>query len=409
MRAVEAKQDKRYPHSHTCRDSSPLSFKRGQLLHPWHLNKGIYLTMGCRSSAPLDVVDPDDLLVLGGERTTTSSLDVLTLADLAAFEDRRRYIRHHRGRRTQDERMADIAALQQSLSAMEDFFQQLVGQTTGFFMEAMDPNNAQLGAGPPPASDAAIASLVCSPLTANELALLHSKMCSVCCEALEVKQLVSRLPCGHVYHPQCVEPWLQKHCTCPSCRYELPTDDDDFEEGRMERMKSRKVPLDTCAHEGDDSSSHSSESQPVTTWDDSNSWGEEGVHLMDGFQGWYEDFREQDGGEEMWVESGVRSRERTQAGWMIRLIDEEVENRATSTLSTARERLNSGDVREVDSQPDDGEPTPKASNVSQRKGRFGEASTGGMVSAVEEDECTKPANLAEVSSVAQEMVSVNVE
>jgi len=321
--------------------------------------------MGCRSSAPLDVVDAREEFMFGtaGDRPRAASIEVLTLADLAALEDRRRLSqRGRRNHRNHDEHMSDIAALQQSLSIMETFFENLVGQTTGFYMEAMDPNNAQ-GSGPPPASDAAIASLIKSPLTEKERSLMHNKMCSVCCEAFVVNDLVSRLPCGHVYHPQCVEPWLNRHCTCPACRYELPTDDDDFEEGRMERMKSRKLLV--C--EDCDASSHSSESRPDVTWEDSStmSWG------------WYEDYREDEAEE---IES---------APWIYQLIDEEMEDRPTFTLPAAMGRFNSGDVREENL--DDGEPTPKASNESHNKKRFDgheDDCIEEMVNATEEEECT---------------------
>lgn len=41
-------------------------------------------------------------------------------------------------------------------------------------------------------------------------------------------------------HQECITEWLSKHCTCPICRYELPTSNPAYEASRRERMARRK-------------------------------------------------------------------------------------------------------------------------------------------------------------------------
>ncbi|KAH0907283.1 hypothetical protein HID58_039110 [Brassica napus] len=49
--------------------------------------------------------------------------------------------------------------------------------------------------------------------------------CAICMGDFVVKEKVTRLPCWHYYHGECIVPWLEMKNTCPVCRFALPTDD----------------------------------------------------------------------------------------------------------------------------------------------------------------------------------------
>ncbi|XP_066337300.1 uncharacterized protein [Miscanthus floridulus] len=52
-------------------------------------------------------------------------------------------------------------------------------------------------------------------------------VCAVCLDEVreERRQRVTRLPCSHKYHSECVLPWLAIHPDCPSCRALVPSAD----------------------------------------------------------------------------------------------------------------------------------------------------------------------------------------
>ncbi|KAL0436915.1 UNVERIFIED_CONTAM: RING finger protein 11 [Sesamum radiatum] len=51
-----------------------------------------------------------------------------------------------------------------------------------------------------------------------------AKWCSICLEEILNGKRVTRLPCLHVFHGDCVVRWLRGSHVCPLCRYPLPTD-----------------------------------------------------------------------------------------------------------------------------------------------------------------------------------------
>ncbi|XP_033823039.1 E3 ubiquitin-protein ligase RNF130 [Periophthalmus magnuspinnatus] len=45
--------------------------------------------------------------------------------------------------------------------------------------------------------------------------------CAVCIESYQLNDVVRILPCKHVFHKGCVDPWLNEHCTCPMCKLNI--------------------------------------------------------------------------------------------------------------------------------------------------------------------------------------------
>ncbi|EOA39403.1 hypothetical protein CARUB_v10012493mg [Capsella rubella] len=98
---------------------------------------------------------------------------------------------------------------------LEDLIQQL----------AEDDQNRY---GTPPASKSAIDALPTVKVT-KEILQSEMNQCAVCMDEFEDGIEAKQMPCKHVYHHDCLLPWLQLHNSCPVCRHELPTDDPDYE------------------------------------------------------------------------------------------------------------------------------------------------------------------------------------
>ena len=59
--------------------------------------------------------------------------------------------------------------------------------------------------------------------------------CPVCKEEFNIGEECILMPCQHHFHNECLMPWLKERNSCPICRFELPTDDEDYEKRKNER------------------------------------------------------------------------------------------------------------------------------------------------------------------------------
>ena len=73
--------------------------------------------------------------------------------------------------------------------------------------------------GPPPAARDRIDSLITIDISEKEIE--DNLDCAVCKEDFNMAEKALQLPCGHMYHKDCIVPWLNLHNSCPTCRTPL--------------------------------------------------------------------------------------------------------------------------------------------------------------------------------------------
>ncbi|XP_068313737.1 E3 ubiquitin-protein ligase CIP8-like [Pyrus communis] len=105
--------------------------------------------------------------------------------------------------------------------------------------------------GAPPAAKNALSELPSVKIASEDEAVV----CAICKDTVNVGDMSKKLPCGHGYHGDCIVPWLSSRNTCPVCRFELPTDDPEYEEERKKRAVTVSA-AGASSSGGDNSISH---------------------------------------------------------------------------------------------------------------------------------------------------------
>jgi hypothetical protein len=127
---------------------------------------------------------------------------------------------------------AQQAAFQFTNDNMNQFVNNVPNQNVD---QAINPGKA------PPASVRVLQNLPVVKVTSDDLLEETNKECLICLEEQKIGSMACKLACGHLYHRACLTDWLKRHCTCPVCRFELETDDYEYEKERKNRMLKHKM------------------------------------------------------------------------------------------------------------------------------------------------------------------------
>lgn len=119
---------------------------------------------------------------------------------------------------------------------------------TLFFSYNNEANGEPRHFGAPPTASSVLQSLPLIHVTAHQVEAMES--CAVCMCVFDLKEQANMLPCGHMFHTSCIEPWLKEHCSCPNCRYELPSVDANYEAVKKEMRSNERAAVDD-ADDGD--------------------------------------------------------------------------------------------------------------------------------------------------------------
>ncbi|KAK1302962.1 E3 ubiquitin-protein ligase RING1 [Acorus calamus] len=96
---------------------------------------------------------------------------------------------------------------------------------------AEDPEPARRSRG---ASRSSIESIPTVTISAAD----GGSICAVCKDEFAESGEAKQLPCRHVYHSDCILPWLANHNSCPVCRFQLPVEEEEVEVEERRRDRS---------------------------------------------------------------------------------------------------------------------------------------------------------------------------
>lgn len=124
---------------------------------------------------------------------------------------------------------------------MHDIMENMLSNYQPYYApEAMQPEEG----GRPPTAQSVLDSMKpfkCETKHAkkSEDGKLEYPGCTICFSNMALGENCIMLPCGHMYHADCIKPWLTKNNTCPVCRYELPSDNSLHESQRRQNSRRR--------------------------------------------------------------------------------------------------------------------------------------------------------------------------
>ncbi|XP_024392985.1 E3 ubiquitin-protein ligase RING1-like [Physcomitrium patens] len=98
--------------------------------------------------------------------------------------------------------------------------------------------------GAPPASKSAVEAMPTIQISQEHLGT-DAMQCAVCKDEFELGALVRQMPCKHMYHADCILPWLAQHNSCPVCRYEMPTDDHSYNQSHSNSIPAASTAAST--------------------------------------------------------------------------------------------------------------------------------------------------------------------
>ncbi|CAA6664703.1 unnamed protein product [Spirodela intermedia] len=116
----------------------------------------------------------------------------------------------------------------ESFPAAEDYhdiFDRLIGRIVSSASD--DHDTVGGGGGPRPASKSFVETIPAVQITEAFLAAESFLLCAVCKDEFVLQTEARQLPCNHIYHSDCILPWLSRHNSCPVCRFSLPTEEQE--------------------------------------------------------------------------------------------------------------------------------------------------------------------------------------